>query len=544
MRGALYLSIAGLAAALSACSHTESTVTGAPLVTVSSGTLQGVSDNGIEVFKGIPFAAPPTGDLRWKAPVPAPRWTGVRDASAFGPGCIQPPVPPTSIYNDPPATTSEDCLTLNVWAPEAASDAPVIVWLHGGSLRIGGSSLPLYDGRNYSERGAVFVSVNYRLGPLGWLAHSDLSDESPDGISGNYGLLDQIAALDWVHDNIAAFGGNPENVTIMGESAGALSVTYLMASPLALELFDKAIVQSTNLRTFPELDRPANGLPSMEQIGALALAKLGVASLDEARQLDAQDLTNRATMAGFPAQGTIDGKVLTHQLIDTFDRSEQAPVPVLVGFNSHEVGTQRTLLPAMAKNAAAYDGAIRRAYGDLAEEYLRLYPASDGENSLIDAASHGIYGWSGERLARSQTALGKNAYFFVFDHCYPAAEARGICGFHAGELPFSFGNLGARSLPAIWPVPDGPSDEALSRAMMDYWVSFAATGRPAASGQAEWLPYGGQENYLRFTARPEALRNPYPGMFELHERFNMREREAGRPWGIAIGLAADPDGRK
>lgn len=538
------LSITAMALALSGCLHSEAASSDAPLAAVSGGTLRGVAEDGLKIFKGIPFAAPPIGALRWKAPRPAAKWSGIRDATAFGPDCIQPPVPATSIYNDPPEKTSEDCLTLNVWAPENANDAPVIVWLHGGSLRIGGSSLRLYDGRKYSERGAVFVSVNYRLGPLGWLAHSELSDESSEGISGNYGLLDQIAALGWVRDNIEAFGGNSQNVTIMGESAGALSVTYLMASPRASNLFDKAIIQSTNLRTFPRLDEPAHGLPSMEEIGALTLGRLGVASISEARGHDAQDLTNRAIQAGFPAQGTIDGKVLPRQLVETFDRNEQAPVPVLVGFNSHEVSTQRVLLPPMAESAQAYEAAIRRAYGDLADEYLRLYPAIGGDESLVDAASHGIYGWSGERIAKSQTEMGKDAYFFVFDYCYPAAQVRGICGFHAGELPFSFGNLGAGSLPATWPVPDGLGDEALSRAILDYWVSFATTGKPAAAGHAEWYAYGIEENYLKFADSPESSNDPYQGMFELHEKFNKRQREAGQPWGIAIGLAADPDTKK
>ena len=526
------------------CAHSmpddRGSVVAPPIVAVDSGKLRGVARGSLRVFRGIPYAAPPVDELRWKAPQQPAGWTGLRDASDFGPGCIQPPVPPTSIYYDPPAETSEDCLTINVWAPRDADGAPVIVWLHGGSLRIGSSSLSLYDGSRYAERGAVFVSANYRLGPLGWLAHEELSGESAEGISGNYGLLDQIAALRWVRDNVAAFGGDPDNVTVMGESAGALSVTYLMASPLARGLFDRAIIQSTNLRTFPELDRSGHGLPSAETIGATTLAGIGAGSIAEARAMNAQALTDAATANGFPAQGTIDGTILPRQLVETFDRGEQAAVPVIVGYNAHEVRSQRALLPAMPENAGAYEDAIGRAYGDLAPEYLRLYPASDGEDALVDAASHGIYGWSGERIARSQHRRGLASYLFVFDHCYRAAKARGLCGFHAGELPFSFGNLDASLLPANWPVPDRARAGELSGSMLDYWVSFAANGRPVSGGAAAWLPYGGQENYLRLADQPRAGRNPYPGMFELHERFNMRRRNAGLPWGLAIGLAADP----
>ena len=223
-----------------------------PVVSTGQGDVSGVAEGRLHVFRGIPYAAAPVGELRWKPPQPAEGWNGVREVSAFGPACIQPPVPAASLYNDPPASSSEDCLNLNIWAPGDAEDAPVIVWIHGGSLRIGANSLKMYDGTHYAQRGVVFVSLNYRLGPLGWLAHEDLSEESEDGVSGNYGLLDQIAALKWVRENIAAFGGDPSNVTIMGESAGALSATYLMASPQARGLFDKAIIQSTNLRSFPD----------------------------------------------------------------------------------------------------------------------------------------------------------------------------------------------------------------------------------------------------------------------------------------------------
>lgn len=513
--------------------------TSVPIATTTGGELRGVREGELTVFRDIPYAAPPVGDLRWAAPQPAESWKGVRDASAFGPGCIQPPVPATSLYNDPPSATSEDCLTLNVWAPEDADDAPVILWIHGGSLRIGASSLPMYDGSEYARRGVVFVSLNYRLGLLGWMAHPELSRESADGVSGNYGLLDQIAALQWVRDNAAAFGGDPDNVTVMGESAGALSTTYLMASPAAQGLFDKAIIQSTNLRTFPTLSEPAYGMPSAEQIGVDMLAKLGASDIAAARQMDAQELTNRSTLAGFIPQGTIDGATLPRQLVDIFDDGEQARVPVIVGYNAHEyrpVGAPGVKMPA---EEASYEARIGKIYGGLAPEFLRIYPHGEGDDALLDATGDGIFGWSGERIAKSQQELGIASYFYVFDHCYPSARARDLCAFHASELPFTFGNMREGALPDVWPVPDGPHDQAISEAMLDYWTSFAADGVPRAAGRPDWQAYGSQQNYMAFEDAPVAGRDFKPGMVELHEAFGRHQRAAGQAWGMLVGLAAE-----
>lgn len=543
--GAVWLrvSLLCLASNLAGCAHggVKLSTQSQSEVTIAAGTLRGKEAAGIRSFKGIPYAAAPIGERRWKPPQAPTSWTGVRDTGEFGPACIQPPVPSRSIYNDPPAATSEDCLSLNVWSPGDARGAPVIVWLHGGSLRIGGSSLPLYDGSNYAGRGVVFVSVNYRLGPLGWLAHEDLSAESLAGISGNYGLLDQIAALEWVRDNIAAFGGDPAKVTVMGESAGALATTYLMVSPEARGLFAKAVIQSTNLRSFPKLSQINNGTPSAERIGAELLTDLGASDVAAARELDAQDLTDRATAAGFIPQGTIDGVLLPRQLVDTFDSGDQARVPVIVGFDAHEFRPEGGLWARMPPSLKEYETRIESIYGDLAPEFLRLYPAGEGADALLDAAGEGIFGWSGERIARSQRELGLESYFYIFDYCYPSAERRDLCGFHASELPFSFGNLDAAALPDRWPVPDGGFDRAVSEAMLDYWTSFAANGRPRAEGRAVWQAYGSQQNYLRFADAPVAGRDPRPGMFELHEAFSRRQRALGRPWGQAIGLAAEPE---
>ncbi len=242
------------AAALGALmSFAASVCAGELVVHAPAGAVKGESKADVRVFKGLPYALPPVGEARWKPPVEMPAWSGVRDARRFGAPCVQPPPRSAGIYSWKLGPTSEDCLFLNVWTPKQAKDAPVMVWIHGGALTTGSSSEPMYDGAKLAAQGVVVVSINYRLGILGYLAHPELSAESSDAVSGNYGLLDQIEALRWVKRNISAFGGNPDNVTIMGESAGALSVMYLMASPPARGLFSKAIAQSAYMISLPEL---------------------------------------------------------------------------------------------------------------------------------------------------------------------------------------------------------------------------------------------------------------------------------------------------
>lgn len=510
----------------------------APIATTRDGTLRGVTEGELSVFRGIPYAAPPVGELRWAPPQPPKGWEGIRDASAFGPACIQPTVPPQSLYYDPPAQESEDCLTLNIWTPADAHNAPVVLWIHGGALRIGASSLPMYNGAQYAHRGVVFVSLNYRLGALGWMAHEELSAQSPNGVSGNYGLLDQVAALAWLRENAASFGGDPANITIMGESAGALSASYLLASPRADGLFDKAIIQSPNARAFPELSVRANGLASAEALGALALRAMRAQDIEDARALDARVVIDRTSAAGFAPQGTIDGEVLPDQLIDIFEAGEQAKVPVIVGFNGDEIRSQRGFLPQLPETEAEYRRRIEAAYGELAPQFLRLYPASGGEQSALDALRDGIYGWAAERIAHAQAQSGVPAFLYVFDHCYPAADTRELCGFHASDVPFVFGNLSQSDLPPNWPVPDGAEAAALSETMIDYWVSFIQTGTPRAPGHDAWLSYDRGEAYMLFDHTPEAGHDPFPGMFELNEAFVARRRAAGQNWGLLIGLAA------
>ncbi len=507
-----------------------------PVVQAPAGAVEGRLDGAVRVFKGLPYAQPPVGVARWTPPRPLSAWAGIRKATEFGPACFQPTQAMASVYAEPPPPMSEDCLSLNIWAPAAADKAPVFVWIHGGALSSGSSRQAIYDGAKLARQGVIVVSINYRLGVLGYLAHPDLSAQSPLGISGNYGLLDQIEALRWVQRNIAAFGGDPANVTIAGESAGGLSVLYLMAAPSARGLFAKAIAESSYMISTPELRRPRFGEMASETIGATVTVRLGAHTIGDLRAMDARTLTNAAAAAGFPPFATIDGRILPRQIAEVFDRGEQAPVPVLAGFNSGEIRSLRFLAPHAPSSAAAYEGAIRDRYRDLADAFLKLYPSDNLQESVLAATRDGLYGWTAERLVAKQAALGLPAYLYFFDHGYPAADSAGLHGFHASELPFVFGT--AERLAPAWPKPPStPAETALSDAMIGYWTSFAKTGAPEASGQPKWPAYGSGQAYMAFTDAPHASAHLLPGMYPLHEAVVCRRRAQGNtPWNWNIGL--------
>ena len=335
---------------------------GAPVVSTPAGKVQGEAAGGVHAFKGIPYARPPVGELRWKPPSPMPAWTDTRVATHPGASCIQPKGKPDSLYFWNLPTTSEDCLYLNVWAPAKAQRAPVFFWIHGGALSSGSGTEPLYDGTTLAERGIVVVTVNYRLGPLGFLVHPALSAESPRNVSGNYGLLDQIEALRWVHLNIASFGGDPANVTIAGESAGGLSVMYLMAAPGARGLFAKAVAQSAYMVSAQELRTATHGGVAGEAVGVSLMDKLGARDLPGLRAMDPQKITDAAAAVSFFPFFVIDGDILPRQIVEVFDRGEQARVPLLAGFNSGEIRSLRALAPPVPADAATYEKAIRDRY--------------------------------------------------------------------------------------------------------------------------------------------------------------------------------------
>jgi len=511
-----------------------------PIVQAPAGAAQGQTVGELSVFKGLPYALPPTGWRRWRPPVAAPTWKGVRDAGQFGPACYQPGSRPGSIYASDLASMSEDCLSLNIWTPAKAQKAPVIVWIHGGSLTSGSSSEAMYDGARLAGQGVVVVSINYRLGVLGYLTHPGLSVESREGVSGNYGLLDQIAALRWVNRNIAAFGGDPANVTIAGESAGALSVMYLMAAPQARGLFAKAIAQSAYMISTPQLRASTFGDIPAETVGGYVAFKLGAKDVAGLRAMGAAEITDAAAKAGYIPFGTIDGRVLPRQLVDVFDLGEQAPVPILAGFNSGEIRSLRFLAPPPPADAQTYETLIRERYGDLADAYLKLYPAQDLAESVLAAPRDALYGWTAERLVAKQAAAGAPSFLYLFDHGYPAAEAAGLHAFHASEIPYVFGT--ADRTPPAWPkVPGTAGEGALSEAMVGYWTSFARDGAPSARDQPPWRPYAADRSYMAFADTPKAGAHLMPGMYELNEQVVCRRRaKGGIPWNWNVGVVSPP----
>ncbi len=535
----LFVSAASLLAA-GCASGSAKPARSVALANAPVGAIRGTTEEGVSVYRGIPYALAPKGERRWAPPVAVPDWEGERDARAFGPSCPQPEPRMASIYATELGPVDEDCLSLNVWAPEDARDAPVFVWIHGGSLTTGAGSQPMYDGAGMArDQGLVVVTINYRLGVLGYLAHPGLSAESGQGVSGNYGLMDQVLALKWVERNIAAFGGNPDNVTIAGESAGALSVVLLMTSPKAQGLFDKAIAQSAYMVTMAALKAEANGLPSAESVGADLAERMGGDDVDALRAMPAGKIVSLAGKAGFFPFPVIDDVYLTDQMVATFDKGEQAPVPVLAGFNEGEIRSLRFLLPPVPKQDV-YETAVRNGYGDLAERFLELYPSDSLESSMLATTRDAMYGWTAERLAASQTSRGLPSFFYLFDHGYPAADRMGLHAFHAAEIPYIFGTVSEAVAP--WPeIPDTDQEHALSQMMMAYWASFAREGRPAAEGAAEWPPYGGQATGMVFAEHPQSWPMLARDRFALHEEVVCRRRAAGHiPWNWNVGVLSPP----
>ncbi len=530
-----------LAATALLISQTANAAGTAPVVKAPAGAVQGMENAGTRTFFGIPYAQPPVGELRWRPPVPLAKWSGVRPASDFGPACFQPVSKIASVYTPAaPLPMSEDCLTLNVWAPAHAAKAPVFVWIHGGALVTGSSREQMYDGRKLAERGIVVVSINYRLGVLGWLAHPELSPENADMLSGNYGLMDQIAALRWIKDNIRSFGGDPLNVTIAGESAGALSVMFLMESPPAQGLFHKAVAQSAYMITMPELKKAAFGQPSGEAVGTMLQGGLGAKSIGDMRAIEPEALVASSAKLGYAPWAMVDGKYLPDQMVTSFDRGEQSGIPILAGFNQGEIRSLTILAPKAPETAADYEKEIRTRYGELADAFLKLYPASDYRESILATTRDGLYGWTAERLVRNQTARGAASFLYLFDHSYPAMDAAGLHAFHASELPYVFGT--PDKLGPNWPkIPSTAGETALSEAMLDYWASFAKDGKPRAKGQPDGPAYDGSRAFMHFADGPKPAQGMMPGMYELNEEVMCRRRAQGdQPWNWNVGLASPP----
>ena len=495
---------------------------------VAGGRVSGVMEDGIASFKGIPFAAPPTGALRWKAPQPVKAWTGVKRVTTFAPGCMQ----AFAKRADAPAAYSEDCLYLNVWTPaRSASDRlPVMVWIYGGAFVGGHTGIPLYDGARLAEKGVVLVSIAYRLGAFGFLAHPDLTRESGKA-SGNYGIQDQIAALQWVRDNIATFGGDPDRVTIFGESAGAISVSILAASPAAKGLFHRAISESGGNFGPP---RTANeggaNLPLLrvaEADGQAFLARLGAADLAAARALPAEKVQAAVApglMSGFSP--VFDGDVLPGNQYELYEAKQFSDTPILVGTNSDEGST---FVPP-GVTPGAFEVFIRIGYGAHAASILAAYPHATNDDAVRaakDVIRDSLFAWPTWAWANLQATHGtRPAFLYYFDHRTPQSPQGAA---HAAEIAYVFRNIGGPGGPS---GSDGPRpiDQAMSELMSDYWVNFAKTGDPNAPGLPPWPAFDPEKPLaMIFDGRPGA--EPVPNMAPieaLDAYFAWRRGEARR----------------
>ena len=460
-------------------------------------------DPSIVAFKGMPFAAPPVGGRRWQAPAPPVPWQGVRKAESFGPSCMQ-----TIVSERKPWTyefmahneISEDCLSLNVWtgASSARDRRPVFFYIYGGGFNEGSAAVPVYDGEGLAKKGVVVVTANYRVGVLGFLAHPELSKESRDKVSGNYGLLDQIAALKWVHDNIAAFGGDPNRVTIAGQSAGGMSVHYLIASPLAKGLFHRAIVESGG-SSVSRTGITAGGrvLADAEAEGQKFAEPKGARSLADLRAMSWETLT--AAPQAVPAAGAgrggatpgirfapiVDGYLLTAPVALVMADGRQNDVPTLTGVNVGELGGLSG--PPVA---VTVDSFVRRAtqqYGAMAEEFLKLYPAASDEQAAIaqaqssrDQAMVSMFLWAKQRARTART----KAFTYLWDHALPGPDAARYGAFHTSEVPYFMNTLSMSDRPFT------DADHKIADMMSSYIVNFVKTGDPNGKGLPRWEPVG------------------------------------------------------
>jgi len=485
----------------------------------------------ITVFKGIPYAVPPVGQRRWTYAEAAPKWAGQRLAQQFGPNCIQASYSDTSFYFRPDFPTSEDCLYLNVWTGAEAVDEkrPVMVWIHGGALTRGGGSRAIYDGAALAKKGVVLVTINYRLGVFGYFAHSQLSAENAasgnQGVSGNYATTDQVQGLKWVQDNIAAFGGDPNNVTIFGESAGSWSVNHLVATPLAKGLFHKAIGQSGDaMGAMANLKHEQDGVASAQETGEKFVQAVGVNTIAKLRQLTGEELLTASNQHRWQTAAIIDGWVIPDKISRIFSQGKQNTVPVIVGFNSDE-GTTLGVLGRVPKDVAIYEKTVRARYGSLASEYLQIYPATDLKQSTLDSFRDGFFTWSMQTWAMHTAKVNQPAYLYYFTHRPSGPQQKELGAYHSAEIRYAFNN-----------VPAGPDyEKKMGELMSNYWVNFATTGNPngaisSAKNQTQWQPYtADNRHYIELNAETKkgatAGKNLLPGIWEFYQKANGRAPE-------------------
>lgn len=509
-------------------------------VQVATGLLEGATAaSGVHEFKGVPFAAPPVGPLRWKAPQPVQKWTGVRQAKQFGPRAMQ--LPLFGDMNFRSNGVSEDCLYLNVWTPAKSSQEklPVLVYFYGGGFVAGDGSEPRYDGESMAKRGIVAVTVNYRLGVFGFLAHPELSQESPNKASGNYGFLDQSAALRWVQQNIAAFGGDPKRVTIAGESAGSMSVSAQMVSPLSRTLFAGAIGESGSM-----LNTGFGPLPLAEgeKNGVAFATGLGANSLTALRAIPAQQLLEASSKPGTPRFApTLDGYFFTEMPTATFAAGKQAHVPLLVGWNSQEMGYQ-ALLGQDAPTPENFRKAVTKLYGEKAEEVLKQYPATtaqEAEQAATDLAGDRFIAYSTWKWADAHSLTGgQPVYRYLYSRPRPAMTPEmgnataGLAGgvvkqpasapkappakgaVHSAEIEYALGNLSTNKVYA-WT----PEDYKVSDTMQRFFANFIKTGNPNGSGLPNWpVATGAQVPVMHIDVNTRVEPDPHRARYEYLDK--------------------------
>ena len=491
--------------------------------TVTGGEVQGTLTEDVASFKGIPFAAPPVGELRWKAPQSVAPWSGVKKPDAFAPGCVQDKTLASMMGG--PTNFSEDCLYLNVWtaAKSKSEKSPVMVWIYGGGFAGGATNVPLYDGTKFAKKGVVLVSTAYRVGPFGFLAHPELSRESGKG-SGVYGIQDMIAALRWVKDNIAQFGGDPSRVTIFGESAGGIAVSMLAGSPAARGLFHRVISESGGsfapIKFANEGGQMIPALRTAEDAGKSFLDGLGASDIKAARALSAEQLQNSAGGGLGRFWPTADGYVLPVDQYEVYQAGRFNDTPVLIGTNTDE----GALFIRGAVTSAAFEQQIRSGYGQHAESILKVYPhATDQEafKSTKDIFRETAFTWHTWVWARLQAQKGKGkAYVYYFDRNTPTSPDGAT---HGAELAFVFGN------PSVFGGAPQQGDTELTNLIQSYWVNFAKSGDPNGPGLPEWPAFtGDQQKALFFDAKSSSRPIPNLDKLKAFDAYYMWRREQAK----------------